>query len=451
MNRDKNNYTNTVTAHHNQSGSVLIVVLMITVGLTTLALKFGHSAVLDMRRFDSMGQRIQSIHAAEGVLRYLCHVLKKSDIGTMPKVDDGDYQAEEIELGDRRIWVIGQPDSDTAEDVEFGLTDEGAKLNLNTATTDMLMRLPGMTMEIAAAIKDWKDSDDTPSAGGAESETYISEKPSYLSKNSDYESPYELRFIHDVTDEMIFGKDLNQNGVIEEWENDDSDSFTRHSETDLGWIKYLTTFSKESGVTRSGEPKLNVKRATLTELSAFLSKYLDESVTSKVLQSVGSRKSNSVLEFFMRSQMSVTDFMKIHRKLKATDKDDGGVMGLVNINTAPVAVLKCLPGIETEETAQRMVDYRNASPDLIHTVAWVTQVLSEEQVMALAPYVTTSSYQFAVDLAVVSERGKGYYRTLAIVDTTGENPEIIYRRDLEELGWALGIEVRDELTNEREQ
>src|SRR4030042_1487310 len=44
--------------------------------------------------------------------------------------------------------------------------DESSKLNINTATKEQLLGLPDMVEEIADAIIDWRDSDDTPSGLG---------------------------------------------------------------------------------------------------------------------------------------------------------------------------------------------------------------------------------------------------------------------------------------------
>ena len=39
------------------------------------------------------------------------------------------------------------------------MTDEAGKVDLNTASRDMLMLLPGMTEDVADCIIDWRDGD----------------------------------------------------------------------------------------------------------------------------------------------------------------------------------------------------------------------------------------------------------------------------------------------------
>jgi hypothetical protein len=78
------------------------------------------------------------------------------------------YLSEAVAVGDARFWLIGRPDRQISPDQPyFGLVDEASKLNLNTATLEMLEWLPNMTPELAAAIIDWRDSDSDVTSGGA--------------------------------------------------------------------------------------------------------------------------------------------------------------------------------------------------------------------------------------------------------------------------------------------
>ena len=49
-------------------------------------------------------------------------------------------------------------------------------------------------------------------------------------------------------------------------------------------------------------------------------------------------------------------------------------LGRVNVNTAPAAVLACLPGVDVN-AAQQMVDYRDSNPNSLGTIAWVVDAL----------------------------------------------------------------------------
>tara|TARA_B100000497_G_C7522535_1_gene317426 strand:- start:74 stop:274 length:201 start_codon:yes stop_codon:yes gene_type:complete len=61
------------------------------------------------------------------------------------------------------------------------------------------------------------------------------------------------------------------------------------------------------------------------------------------------------------------------------------------------------------------------------------------------------SYQYTIDVAAVGKNGKGFRRTQFVVDTTGEEPVVIYRKDLDRQGWALGQNLRQELNQFMQQ
>ena len=54
------------------------------------------------------------------------------------------------------------------------------------------------------------------------------------------------------------------------------------------------------------------------------------------------------------------------------------------------------------------------------------------------------------DIAAVGQHGRGYRRALFVIDFSGETAQVVYRKDLDALGWALGLEVYEQLAMERE-
>jgi hypothetical protein len=58
----------------------------------------------------------------------------------------------------------------------------------------------------------------------------------------------------------------------------------------------------------------------------------------------------------------------------------------------------------------------------------------------------------SADIAAVGRHGRGYRRTKVVIDLSDstKGPQIIYRRDLSPLGWALGSEVRQQLALKKE-
>src|SRR5207237_2729069 len=130
----------------------------------------------------------------------------------------------------------------------FGLVDEASKLNLNTATTNMLASLPNISAELAAAIIDWRDADSTVSQSGAESETYNRLQPAYNCKNAPFETVDELRLVYGATLSMLYGEDANLNGALDRNENDGSALLpddNRDGKLDPGLFEYVTVYSQQ--------------------------------------------------------------------------------------------------------------------------------------------------------------------------------------------------------------
>src|SRR5262249_4838282 len=98
-----------------------------------------------------------------------------------------------------RFSVVSAAEWDTSgRTLRLGLGDESAKLNLNTMANmlkagtlkpadfeTMLTSIsPEITPEIADAIIDWLDADDTQMTNGAESDYYKTLSPPYPAKNN---------------------------------------------------------------------------------------------------------------------------------------------------------------------------------------------------------------------------------------------------------------------------
>jgi type II secretory pathway component PulK len=125
------------------------------------------------------------------------------------------------------------------------------------------------------------------------------------------------------------------------------------------------------------------------------------------------------------------------------------IEGRVNVNSASATVLAALPGISSSpDLAQTLVDYRNANPDKLGSVAWIIEALGNQnnsvrQALEQVDCITTSSYQFSADIAALGPNNRGYRRVRVVFDTSEATPKILYRQDLTHLGWALGKETRD--------
>jgi len=296
--------------------------------------------------------------------------------------------------------------------------------------------LPRMTPELAAAIIDWRDSNEDVTAGGAEADIYARLREPYYCKNAPFDSLDELRLVNGATMEILLGEDLNRNGVLDPNETDEN----RDGIADPGILEYLTVSSQEPNTRADGTERLNIN-GNRNELGTLLSETFGAGQASQILSRLGppNRQFGSLVEFYVASGMTATEFAQIETEI--TTESGATIPGRVNVNTASAAVLACLPGVGDDKAAD-LVNYRLSNASAVDSVAWVKEVLSQEELAQAGPFLTGQSYQFTADIAAIGKFGRGYRRARFVFDTTEGTPKIIYRQNLGNLGWALGRDAR---------
>lgn len=434
--------------------STLVIVMWISFGLVSLALYFGHANALELRSADHRAAALEAEQAIQGAARYAAYILTNLDnpgvITDLEVAPTYRYQAEGVPVGDARFWFLGRDPNRLSTAIgnvdrpQFRLVDEASKLNLNTATAEMLALLPRMTVETAAAIVDWRDDNDEVTDGGAEEETYSRYSPPYRCKNAAFESIDELRMVAGMTLQILAGEDLNRNGILDPNEDDLDTSApwdNRDGRLDPGIWEYVTVHSRESTVRADGTAKISLGAQGRQELGSLLSEKFGSDRGNQILAALGNpnQAPTSLLDFFIRSGLSVDEFTQIEGDLIAGDGQSGAV-GLVNVNSAPEAVLACIPGIGID-LAPTLVAYRQSNPNRLNTVAWVAEVLERAQAVQAGRYLTGRSAVFSADVAAVGHNGRGYRRVRFVLDGSQGNLRISHRQDLTHLGWALGRQV----------
>lgn len=418
-----------------QNGSVLIIVLWIAFGLVAMALYFANSMSSELRASDNRVEMLAADQAIEGAARYVTKVLaEQATNGLVPYIND--YAKEAVAVGDAHFWIIGRNDGQAApNDIVYGLVDEGSKLNINNTnvTAEMLELLPRMTTDLAAAIIDWRDANEDLTSGGAEADTYARLHPAYYCKNAPFDTVNELRLVNGATMDILLGDDLNRNGVLDPNESSEG----RSGISTPGILEYLTVSSVEPNTRADGTQRANVNNQN--EIYTVLTDAFGASRANTIRANIANNQFGSVLEFYQASRMTASEFASIETEITTTT--GATIPGRVNVNTASAAVLTCIPGIG-EDKAQELVNYRLSNSDAVDTVAWVTQVLNQEQIRQAGPFLTGQSYQFSADIAAIGKFGRGYRRTRFIFDTTEGTPKIVFRQSLNHLGWALGKETR---------
>jgi DNA uptake protein ComE-like DNA-binding protein len=458
-----------------ERGSTLVIVMWIAFGLVSLTLYFGHTMSFELRASDNRVCGLAAEQAIDGAARYVSSMLADQlTNGLMP--DPSSYACEAVPVGESHFWLIGRDTNSVigAPAIAFGLVDEASKMNLNTATSNMLFFLPNMNLDLTQAILDWRDTN-----GGSSSQTYYAMMhPPYQCKCAPFETVDELRLLYGADMDTLIGDDANRNGILDPNESDQS----HNSTPNFGVLEYVTVYSREPITNVDGSVRVDIHLLSSSSpeteaLRSLLSTNLTDARAEQILQQLGlvastpsragatptrgaTRGGNtaaaaviaatqifrSPLEFYLKSGMTVDEFGSIANKITVTN--GAYIEGRINVNTASAAVLGCLPGIsDTPDLAQTLINYRQTNPDKLSSVAWVADALGQNNSSALTALqtndcITTLSYQFSADVAALGPHGRGYRRALFVFDTCDGTPKVIYRQDRTHLGWALGKDVR---------
>jgi len=268
---------------HRRPGFVLVVVLVVIALMTLAALSFSKLMVTERGAARMSNRQAQARALAESGIDsarvFLCQ-----DVETQKNLG-GWYDnpnrfrattvrddASPAECGHFSL-VAPRLEGGLPSGVRYGLENESGKININllvqldTSNSGMgrqvLMMLPGMTEEIADAILDWLDSDDTPREFGVESDYYAGLSPGYAPRNGPIESLEELLLVRGVTPALLFGADVNRNGLLDAGESGDvqmGDADNSDGSMNAGWAAHLTIYSYEANTQADGTAKINVNQ-----------------------------------------------------------------------------------------------------------------------------------------------------------------------------------------------
>ncbi len=429
-----------------QSGSVLIIVLWVSIGLVSIALYFANSMNYELRAADNRVNGLSAEQAIEGAARYVAYALQNfATNGAVP--DNTQFQCAAVPVGDAKFWLIGRdPNAANPTEPYFGLVDEGGKLNLNNVNTNVFQYLPGMTTDFSEAVLDWRGTNGTVSLNYA--------SLGYAPKNAQFETVDELRLVYGADINLLAGEDINRNGILDKSEKD----LNGNGALDPGLFEFVTVYTREPNFHADGSSLTNVNTASRSQMQAlFQNAGVSTSQIGALTRTNGNaRPYASLLKFAVacrNASLSADDFSRIAGNI--TTSTNVYFRGRVNVNTASVDVLTALiMGGNVDEqaavsAAQTLVTYRQQNPSRLSSVAWIIDALGNTSpvITALAggDYVTTHSYQFTADIAAVGAFGRGYRRVKFIFDISDGTPKILYRQDLGRLGWALGEKARENL------
>jgi len=167
-----------------------------------------------------------------------------------------------------RFSIVADDPFDDEERSRFGITDESARLNLNTATPEQLTRLISqiateemVVEELVDALLDWRDEDEQPREFGAEFEYYGVLDTPYRPKNGPFDTVEELLMVRGFDGRVLYGEDHDRNGLLGPNEDDGDESFPDDDgdgELNRGLYPYVTVLSYDTNTDSQNRPRINL-------------------------------------------------------------------------------------------------------------------------------------------------------------------------------------------------
>ncbi len=255
----------------------LMPIALVAMATLTLAITiFAEQMWAEYRATRALSGQFQAIAGAQSGVEYARVKVLAARAG-QPLTKDAFELQYLTQQRDSGFWIAPERTENNG-DMQYGLLNESAKLNVNGLALDLanaetsrerLMRLPGMTAQIADAILDWIDPDDSARNSGAERNWYLSARASRLPPGRPFPELSELLAVRGVTQELLFGEDTNGNGWLDECEDDGAitpplDNADGHLER--GWSEFLTVVGAESNYRDSQRMKIHLNDNNLVNL-----------------------------------------------------------------------------------------------------------------------------------------------------------------------------------------
>jgi DNA uptake protein ComE-like DNA-binding protein len=385
---------------------------------------------------------------------------RRSRVNHSGKLDNAPESFRDVPLGRGFFQVIRQARAGEPPGLVYGVVDEESRLDLNRASAEELGKLPGITPEEVAAIIDYRDQDNKVTQGGAEAEQYAAFTPPYRPRNGPLRTVREVLMVAGINRPNFYGEDSNLNGLLDPEENDGNRSDppdNRNGRLEAGWSEFVTLESNVRNVNAAGQRRVNAQEAGAEELAGVegispdlaraivqwreqnrletLADLLEVRAPNPRTQSRPNALANpppnrgDVAPPPNRGPAPVTvtppappasgrpggprnptttparnnagpplidETLLMDIADEVTVESDLDLPGRVNINTAPLEVLACLPGF-SRELAQNVINYR-ASSGYFPNIAWLLKVpdMNAALFKQACPRITVRSQTFRV-------------------------------------------------------
>ena len=455
--------------------SILVGLLWCLALLSVVVIGVLHTARLDLMVVKNYGDRIQAHYLAlAGIEKAKALLYQNARLRTRSRTShSGDlYNAPEhfrdVPLGRGQFRVLRPGRAEEGGGLMYGVSDEESLLNVNYASADQLKGIYGMTPDVVAAILDWRDADNAVTPGGAEAEYYTSLRPPYLQRNGPFQTVRELLMVRGISRELLLGRNANQNSAGDSTEtlSESAPPDTPANLLDSGWASIFTVDSSVQNMNAAGEDRVNIQSADESALTAV------RGITSDIAKAIVAHRGQNRLEN-LADLLEVAQVQNQGQPLSQpgpgatqggrdarpaqtaplpnnpsgpkvvseelfrdiaddlTTESGRDLPGLVNINTAGLTVLSCVPGID-RQLAQAIISYRQSN-GFFSNIAWLLKVpgMNREIFKQVAPLLTARSETYRI-LSEGKVTSSGARQRIQVIVRVGlqDIRTLSYREDL---------------------
>ncbi len=370
----------------NDNGYILLIVLLISAFLVSFTSDF----FLSTHTYISYIKRLKSDINSE-FLSYSGYEMAKAVLDVdrlglsgsfMPNLNS-DKNVDSY----KDIWALDFPEIPVMDySLKIQITDENSKINVSALATDLVDKTPfygifqrfimhmGLSLDIADALVDWIDPDDTRFPYGAESSGYyLNLTPPYSAKNGPLDSIDEIMLVKGISPEIFYGIGGGNYGLEKNLVDDNKGNVT------------IPFYKIEEIINSPG-------KNTIPD---------DES--GEKLKPVGIEKSR-MLSDYLAAYAEWSDY-----------KDE---INKININTASYRVLLSLSDNMTEDVVADIIIKRQLEP--FKTESEINTYIKDAD--SLKNIITVKSRIFRI--TVTSQNENSYCRAVYYYDR--ENKELLY-------------------------
>ncbi len=331
------------------------------------------------------------------------------------------YTDERGRRGLVRLIAIGS-DGQTA-------ISELGKIDLNTATEEMLAKVDGIGEDLAKKI--------------------VQERT-----RRPFESAEDLARVEGLTAEMLYGAPESDGDADEPSAGDDSDA-------GHGLIDALTVFAFDAniqaglgddGAPHRGKLRINLNTPWSDELAAAVAdRFGPDAVrgVEDVFKSGASFKKDADIVGKLREMNAPPPSWGVFLDAFSTCPDPY-LIGRIDLSSAPPEVLACVPGLDAESAAAIVSARSRLDEQSRLDAAWPASqaIVTPENYQKAADYLTTRSlvWRVRIEAGLIdpdADEGEPLEHRMmldAVLDVTSERPRVAYLRDVTLLDAALAME-----------